>query len=93
MLQHGIALIKSTEVNGIELYQEKPSTVTVTLPRPFKPKPEDEAYFLRSHALGQLYVDYVKQAGNHYPFDNGNCFKSKNDAQAWLDAMKEVVDE
>lgn len=93
LLQHGIVLIKSTNLTGIELYQEKPSTstVTVTLHKPFKPESYSKYYRISANGYGGLFVKECL-----YPLDYTEkhiCFRTREDAQAWLDAMKEAVDE
>lgn len=95
-LQHGIVLIKSTNLTGIELYQEKPSTstVTVTLPRPFKPEIGDYFYYIYSDAYsGRLSISSRKADQDDTATQDGNKFRTLDDAKAWIDAMKGAQDE
>lgn len=98
VLRDGTTLFDSTPFNGYELYQEKPSTstVTVTLLRPFKPEIGDCFYYIYSEPCsGILKVTSRKfdQDDANATTQDGNRFRTFDDAKAWLDAMKGVVDE
>lgn len=98
VLRDGTTLFDSTLFNGYELYQEKPSTstVTVTLPRPFKPEIGDYFYYIYSEPYsGILKISrrMFDQDDANATTQDGNRFRTLGDAQAWLDAMKEAVDE
>lgn len=73
----------------------KSDTITVTLPKPFKPK-EGEVYYcidLRQ-ANGILETNYMDNClADRLNSDNGQCFLTKSDAQAWLDAMKSALED
>ncbi|MFC2552784.1 MAG: hypothetical protein ACFNT9_02615 [Rodentibacter sp.] len=73
----------------------KSDTITVTLPKPFKPK-EGEVYYcidLRQ-ANGILETNYMDNClADRLNSDNSQCFRTKSDAQAWLDAMKNALDD
>ena len=63
-------------------------TVTVTLPKPFQPKKGEEYYFIRQNGFGSLYVD--KKVRESIAFEY-NAFRKEEDAQSWIDAMREAV--
>ena len=67
----------------------KSDTITVTLPKPFKPKPNDKFWFI-DKVGGHLQVSH-KIKSNHALTGDGNYFRTKSDAQAWLDAMKNAL--
>lgn len=69
----------------------KSDTITVTLPKPFKPKPNDKFWFI-DKVGGHLQVSH-KIKSNHALTGDGNYFRTKSDAQAWLDAMKNALDD
>ncbi|RDE95715.1 hypothetical protein DPW02_11945 [Aggregatibacter aphrophilus] len=80
--------------NGWRLHKTealKPDTITVTLPKPFKPKPNDKFWFI-DKVGGHLQVSH-KIKSNHALTGDGNYFRTKSDAQAWLDAMKNALDD
>lgn len=71
----------------------KSDTITVTLPKPFKPKQGDPFYYLTKIEGDFIRVKYAPSFRSDNPFDTGNssrgnCFRAESDAQAWLDAMK-----
>lgn len=78
-------------MTSFRIYEEKPSTVTVTLPKPIIPEEDQKVFFLQADGDGELYVDYC-EVENPDHFRDGNCFKTKEDAQAWLNAMKGALD-
>lgn len=76
----------------------KSNTITVTLPKPFKPKQGDPFYYLTKIEGDFIRVKYAPSFRSDNPFDTGNssrgnCFRTKEDAQAWLDAMKNALDD
>lgn len=69
----------------------KSDTITVTLPKPFKPKPNDKFWFI-DKVGGHLQVSH-KIKSSHALTGDGNYFRTKSDAQAWLDAMKNALED
>lgn len=75
----------------------KSDTITVTLPKPFKPKVGEKYFFIR--VVGLFFGFDIDE----FEFDDseicinlsaaGRCFRTKSDAQAWLDAMKNALDD
>ena len=61
------------------------------LPKPFKPE-ENEVYYVISpnHEEPQR---YKARCLDHCSIQNGNCFRTKEDAQKWLDFMKSMMEE
>ncbi|VTX60592.1 hypothetical protein [Haemophilus parainfluenzae] len=83
-----------------EFYKDpapKSDTITVTLPKPFKPKTGEEYYFIRVKGLffgfdiDKFEFDDSELCINHS--SNGRCFRTESDAQAWLDAMANALDD
>lgn len=75
-----------------EFYKDpapKSDTITVTLPKPFKPKPNDKFWFI-DKVGGHLQVSH-KIKSNHALTGDGNYFRTKSDAQAWLDAIANAL--
>lgn len=75
-----------------EFYKDpepKSDTITVTLPKPFKPKPNDKFWFI-DKVGGHLQVSH-KIKSNHALTGDGNYFRTESDAKAWLDAMKNAL--
>ena len=68
----------------------KSDTITVTLPKPFKPKEREVYYSIGGYHNGSI----VKMRANcmtDISILSGNCFRAESDAQAWLDAMKNAL--
>lgn len=93
--------IVSEGSEGWELYvepkQPEPDTITVTLPKPFKPK-HDESYYtiVADGKYSELRIE--KTTNNHLSsvderiISAGNAFRTEEHAQAWLDAMKGTLE-
>lgn len=67
-------------------------TNTIALPKPFKPK-DGESYFYINGGS----VDYEHEFWDTNNFDitaakRGNCFRTKEDAEMWLDFMKGMLE-
>lgn len=71
----------------------KSDTITVTLPKPFKPEQGQEFYF--SSMDGKLIVsNFDKNSALDCSLKSyGKCFRTSEDAKAWLDAMKNALDD
>ena len=77
-----------------EFYKDpepKSNTITVTLPKPFKPKPNEKFWFIDK--VGANLQVSCKIKSNHALTGDGNYFASKADAQAWLGAMRNALDD
>lgn len=70
---------------------QKSDTITVTLPKPFKPKPNEKFWFIDK--VGADLQVSCKIKSNHALTSDGNYFASKADAKAWLDAMKNALED
>lgn len=84
-----------SEFDIIGMWEEPTPTVTVTLPKPFKPK-KGEQYFTIVTKSKYDPLSIVDTYNFKTPTDNdlinqGNAFKKEEDAQAWIDAMKDAV--
>ena len=69
----------------------KSDTITVTLPKPFKAQKGDNFWFITEDldSNQQLKIDVILDSnGDSINYKDGNCFRTREDAQAWLDAMK-----
>ena len=74
----------------------KSDTITVTLPKPFKAQKGDNFWFITEDldSNQQLKIDVILDSnGDSINYKDGNCFRTREDAQAWLDAMKIALDD
>jgi hypothetical protein len=71
----------------------KSNTITVTLPKPFKPRPGDEYWFIHTenNVLCVIKANRFLNSDKFTP--DGNYFRTESDAKAWLDAMKNALDD
>ena len=69
---------------------EEPKISIEDLPKPFKPE-ENEVYYVISpnHEEPQR---YKARCLDHCSIQNGNCFRTREDAQKWLDFMKSMME-
>lgn len=69
---------------------EEPKISIEDLPKPFKPE-ENEVYYVISpnHEEPQR---YKARCLDHCSIQNGNSFRTKEDAQKWLDFMKSMME-
>ena len=84
----------SSDFGHPEIYQEsavqKSDTITVTLPKPFKPK-EGEVYYSIGDYHNGMIAEMRANCMTHISILSGNCFRAESDVQAWLDAMKNAL--
>ena len=85
--------INNNPYDIIGMYEEPTPTVTVTLPIPFKPKVGEQYFY-----IGGLNSMVSEGNFNNGIFEKlaisaGFCFRTEEDAQAWLNAMKGALNE
>ena len=71
---------------------QKSDTITVTLPKPFKPKQGEVYYSIGGYHDGMI-AEMRANCMTHISILSGNCFRTESDVQAWLDAMKNALDD
>lgn len=71
---------------------QKSDTITVTLPKPFKPK-EGEVYYSIGGYHDGMIAEMRANCMTHISILSGNCFRTESDVQVWLDAMKNALDD
>lgn len=67
-------------------------TNTIALPKPFKPKDGEPFYYIY---CGKIYCDheYSESSPSYKSFSqNGQCYRTEEDAQKWLDFMKSMLE-
>ena len=71
----------------------KSDTITVTLPKPFRPKVGKAFYFISDS--GEVLVAHFDPGYISHVMakDTGRCFRTESDAKAWLDAMKNALED
>ncbi|MDA5609292.1 pyruvate kinase [Pasteurella multocida] len=78
--------------NIVGMYEEPRPTVTLTLPCPLKAVTVGQrAFYLDLNKQHEQVCSFLFQTDSTYHFNllkNGGIFSTEEDAQAWLDAMK-----
>ena len=90
--ENGLCNYESYHPNDIIGMYEEPKINIENLPKPFKPKSGDGYYYIN---------EYGVQFTRHYDEDddsdvgmaeNAQCFRTREDAQKWLDFMKSMME-
>ena len=76
----------------IGMWEEPKKQISIEdLPKPFKPKFGERFYYVYGCRIENLILNI-----NSYDeelIESGNCFRTREDAQAWLDAMKSALED
>ena len=71
---------------------EEPKISIEGLPKPFKPKSGDSYYYINEYGV-QLARHYDKDDDSDVGMaENAQCFRTKEDAQKWIDFMKSMME-
>ena len=77
-------------INDIRMWKEPKKQINIeALPKPFKPYIGDEFFYL-SDGVIRYFSFYADSAANFAI--NGQCFRTEEDAQKWLDFMKSMME-
>ena len=92
---NGISVYCTNEYDIIGMYEE-PKISIEDLPKPFKPKDGEIYYYIYPHETN-FYLDVfettcAKCRYDEIMADSGNCFRTEEDAQKWLDFMKGMLE-
>lgn len=85
----GIAKYRATREYDIIGMWEEPKISIEDLPKPFKPHIGDEFFYL---SVGTVQCCSFYSDLNADLMRNGQCFKTKEDAQKWLNFMKSMME-
>ena len=70
----------------------KSDTITVTLPKPFKPKDGESFYYINGGVIGFRSIFRDKYNFDIAAAKRGGCYRTREDAQKWLDFMKSMME-
>ena len=77
----------------IGMWEEPKKQISIEdLPKPFKPKDGELFYYIY---CGKIYCDheYSESSPSYKSFSqNGQCYRTEEDAQKWLDFMKGMME-
>lgn len=71
---------------------EEPKISIEDLPKPFKPKDGESYYYICGRAIEYVYKYAEISPFNRLSSENGQCFRTREDAQKWLDFMKSMME-
>lgn len=90
---HDTETNEETDYDIIGMWEEPKKQISIEdLPKPFKPKDGEPFYYIY---WGEIYCDYgySERSSTYRSFSqNGQCFRTKEDAQKWLDFMKGMME-
>lgn len=76
------------DFNDIRMWEE-PEIRIEDLPKPFKPKKDEEYFYIGCKTVySKRYCDDF----DHDLSEGGQCFRTEQDAQKWLDFMKSMME-
>lgn len=88
---HGTETNEENDYDIIGMWEE-PKISAEDLTKPFKPKEDDEYFYINGGI-----IEYESEFWNSSDFDikaseRGGCFRTREDAQKWLDFMKGMME-
>lgn len=67
---------------------EEPKISIEDLPKPFKPKETESYYYINGGCIEYKREYRYSNLFDKYAAENGNCFRTREDAEMWLKLMK-----
>ena len=89
---NGFCNHESYHPNDIIGMWEEPKISIEDLPKPFKPKDGESYYYICGRAIEYVYKYAEISPFNRLSSENGQCFRTKEDAQKWIDFMKSMME-
>ena len=80
---------KSNDIIGM---WEEPKISIEDLPKPFEPKDGESYYYICGKTIEYVYGYAEVSHFDRHSAQNGQCFRTKEDAQKWLDFMKSMME-
>ena len=87
------SIVSATGLEGISIVNPDKSSAQIKagLPLPIKVSEQQRVWFIRSTLSNQLVVDSRNAHPAELHVRSGNCFRTKKDAQAWIDALTKLA--
>ena len=77
----------------IGMWEEPKKQISVEdLPKPFKPKDSDQYYYINGGVIKHEGEFWDSSSFGITASEKGNCFRTEEDAQKWLDFMKSMME-
>lgn len=71
---------------------EEPKISIEDLPKPFKPKDGEVFYYIYEYGIGCVKFYKEDDDGDVGLAENAQCYRTREDAQKWLDFMKSMME-
>ncbi len=78
-------------INDIEMWEE-PKISIEDLPKPFKPKSGDKYYYINEDGISIVRCYDEDDDSDVGMAENAQCYRTREDAQKWLDFMKSMME-
>lgn len=78
-------------IDDIRMWEE-PKISIEDLPKPFKPKDSDQYYYINGGVIKHEGEFWDSSSFGITASEKGNCFRTEEDAQKWLDFMKSMME-
>ena len=78
-------------IDDIRMWEE-PMISIEDLPKPFKPKDSDQYYYINGGVIKHEGEFWDSSSFGITASEKGNCFRTEEDAQKWLDFMKSMME-
>lgn len=90
--KNGLCNSESYHPNDIIGMYEEPKISVEDLPKPFKPKEGDKYYYINEDGIG-IVICYDEDDDSDVGMaENAQCYRTREDAQKWLDFMKSMME-
>ena len=88
---HDTETNEETDYDIIGMWEE-PKINIEDLPKPFKPKDGEPFYYINGGCIGYRNEYRYSNLFDKYAAENGNCFRTREDAEMWLKLMKGMLE-
>lgn len=77
----------------IAMWEEPKKQISIDdLPKPFKPKDDEPYFYINGGTIEYEGEFWISSSFDIKAAERGNCFRTKEDAQKWLDFMKSMME-
>ena len=83
---------KGDHINDIVEMWEEPRISIEDLPKPFKPEDGEAFYYVNGGVIGFRSIFRDQNNFDIAAAERGGCYRTKEDAQKWLDFMKSMME-
>ena len=80
-------------IDDIGMWEEPKKQISIEdLPKPFKPKDGEVFYYIYEYGIGCVKFYKEDDDGDAGLAENAQCYRTREDAQKWLDFMKSMME-